>query len=54
MFPNVSMTYPILDLVYSIMRLYSHSYGICIKILMAVSGKEFCHVMVIVHVMLYV
>ena len=39
MFPNVFMTYPIL--VYSIVGLYSHSYGVCIKALMAVNGEEF-------------
>ena len=38
-FPNVSMTYPIL--VYSIVGLYSLSYGICIKAFMAVNGENF-------------
>ena len=38
-FLNVSMTYPIL--VYSIVGLYSHSYGICIEAFMAINGKEF-------------
>ena len=33
------MTYP--TVVHSIMGLYSHSYGVCIKVFMAVSGEEF-------------
>ena len=33
------MTYPIL--VYSIVGLYSHSYGICIEAFMAVNGNNF-------------
>ena len=40
MFPNVSMTYPIL--VYLIVGLYSLSYGVCMKAFMAVNGEEFC------------
>ena len=39
MFPNVSMMYPIATI--SIMGLYSHSHGLCIKVFMAISGKEF-------------
>ena len=41
-FSNVSMTYPIL--VYFIVGLYSHSYGVCIKAFMAINGKEFCQI----------
>ena len=41
-FPNVSMMYPIL--VYSIVGLYSHSHGVCIKAFMAVNGKEVCQI----------
>ena len=37
--PNVSMVYTIL--VYSIVGLYNHSYGVCIKAFMAVNGEEF-------------
>ena len=52
MFPNISMTYPILF--HSIVGLYSHSYGICIKAFMAVNGKEFCQISnkwcIVVHV----
>ena len=39
MFPNVSMTFPIAFI--SIMGLYSHSYGVCFKVFIAVSGEEF-------------
>ena len=38
-FPNVSMMFPIVFI--SIMGVYSHLYGVCIKVFMAVSGKEF-------------
>ena len=38
-FSNVSMTYPIL--VHLIVRMYSHSYGVCIKAYMAINGKKF-------------
>ena len=38
-FPNVSMTYPIL--VYLIMGLYSLSYGVNIKVFMAITGKGY-------------
>ena len=52
MFSNVSMTYPILF--HLIVRLHSHSYGVCIKAFMAVNGEEFCQMnnqwWVIVHV----
>ena len=37
-FPNISMMYPIL--VYLIVVLYSHSYGICIKALMTINSNE--------------
>ena len=37
--PNVSMMFPIAFI--SIMGLYSHSHGICFKVFIAVSGKEF-------------
>ena len=40
MFPNVSMMYPIAFIL--IMRLYSHQHGICFKVFIADSGKEFC------------
>ena len=33
------LSYPIL--VYSIMGLYTHSYGMCIKVYMAIKGQEF-------------
>ena len=39
-FSNVSMTYPIALI--SIMGLYSHQHGICFKVFIADSGKEFC------------
>ena len=39
-FPNVSMTYPMA--VISIMGLCSHQQGICFKVFIADSGKEFC------------
>ena len=39
-FPSISMMYP--KLVYSIVGLYSHSYGICIKAFMAINIQEFC------------
>ena len=39
-FPKISMTCPIL--VYLIVGIYSHSYGVCIQAFMAVNGKEFC------------
>ena len=42
MFPNVSMTYPILC--HSIVGLYRHSHDICIKAFMAIDGKEFCQI----------
>ena len=38
-FPNISMIYPIVLTL--IMGIYSHWYGICIKVFMALSGKEF-------------
>ena len=38
-FPNVSMTYPIA--VISIMGLYCHQHGICFKVFIADSGKNF-------------
>ena len=43
-FPNVSMTFPIASIL--IMGLYSHLYGICFKVYIAVSGKEFCQLAV--------
>ena len=39
MFPNVLMTHPIVLI--SIMGLYSHQHGICFKVFIANSGKEF-------------
>ena len=39
MFPIVYMMYPIATIL--IMGLYSHSCGICIKVFMAINGKEF-------------
>ena len=38
-FPYVSMTYAII--VYSIVGLYNHSYGVCIEAFMAANGEEF-------------
>ena len=52
MFHNVSMMYPLV--VISIMGLYSHWYGICIKVFMAVSGEEFCLLNKIKWVIVYV
>ena len=40
MFPNVSMTYPIVVIL--IMGLYSCSHGVCFKVFIAISGKEVC------------
>ena len=40
MFPNISMTFPIAFI--SIMGLYSHSHGVCFKVCIAISCKEFC------------
>ena len=39
MFLSISMTFPVA--VISIMGLYSHSHGICFKVVIAVSGEEF-------------
>ena len=39
MFPNVSMTYPIVLI--SIMGLYSHQHGVCFRVFTADSGEVF-------------
>ena len=39
-FPNVSMMYPIA--VITIMEFYSHWYGICCEVFIAISSEEFC------------
>ena len=45
-FPYISMTYPIV--VHLIIGLYSHSFGICIKVFVAVSGEEYCEIKTLV------
>ena len=39
MFPNISMTYPIVLIL--IVELYSHQHDICFKVFIADSGEEF-------------